>query len=55
MSAVSFTIDLEPAWKVLKKVRGQRIPEGRTIESLRDKMRRRERQEFRHNRHRLDW
>jgi hypothetical protein len=54
MSA-TMTIELVPTWKVLKKIRGERIPAGRTIESLRDKMRRRERQEFRHNRHRQEW
>ena len=53
MSAM--TIELEPTWKVLKKVRGERIPAGRTIESLRDKMRKRERREFRQNKHRMEW
>jgi hypothetical protein len=54
MSA-TMTIELEPTWKMLKRIRGERIPAGRTIESLRDKIRRRERREFRHKRHLMEW
>jgi hypothetical protein len=51
----SMSFELEPQWKVLKRVRGPRIPEGRTIESTRDKARRQERRMFRQNKHRMDW
>jgi hypothetical protein len=52
---MSNTITLMPTWKVLKSVRGKAIPPGRTIESIRDKERRQERQRFRQNRRRMDW
>lgn len=45
-------IILKPTWQVLKQVRGGKIPSGKTIESLKDKTRRRERREFRQNRFR---
>jgi hypothetical protein len=53
MSAM--TIEVKPMWQVLKQIRGEAIPAGRTIESLRDKIRRRERRAFRQNRLRMEW
>jgi hypothetical protein len=55
MSATVMTIELEPRWKVLQKVRGEPIPEGRTIRSKKAKERDRERRDFRQNRHRMDF
>jgi hypothetical protein len=47
-------LTLRPTWQVLKKVRGRRVPGGRTIKSDRDKARCCERRVFRQHRRDLE-